>query len=361
MKVFYDSQIFSWQKFGGISRYFVELISRMSNDVEVEKSIIISDNEYLKSQANKCFKLLTIPKFKGKIRIATRLNEIISKFIIDRNRFDILHPTYYDTYFLKSLKKPYVLTVHDMIHERFPESFPIYDSTFKYKQEAIRNATRIIAISNKTKEDIIDIMGINPDIIDVVYHGCSLNVNETQFVQGCPQLFILFTGQRGHYKNFERFINAFSLVNKIYPEIKLVCTGTPFNKDETTLINALRIGQSCFHFFVSDKQLSWLYKKALFFVFPSLYEGFGIPILEAFSCECPVLLSNTSCFPEIASKAAYYFDPLNVDSIYQSMIEVIEDEKLRDSLKNKGRKRLEYFSLNKMANETAQVYRKAIL
>jgi glycosyltransferase involved in cell wall biosynthesis len=111
------------------------------------------------------------------------------------------------------------------------------------------------------------------------------------------------------------------------------------------------------HFNLTDNQLAYVYSKALAFIFPSLYEGFGIPILEAFSCGCPVLLSNKSCFPEVAQDAAIYFDPQNSESILQAIEKVLIDKKLRSEKIEKGFKRLRDFSWQKMALHTENVYK----
>ena len=144
------------------------------------------------------------------------------------------------------------------------------------------------------------------------------------------------------------------------PDLKIVCTGQPFNRKEIALFNNWKISNQLFHVSASDEQLMSLYKYALFFVYPSLYEGFGIPILEAFKNECPVCLSNSSCFPEIAESAACYFDPLDSDSILEAVNILLTDQDYVQQLRTQGKNRLKFFSLAKMVRGTCDIYEKVV-
>lgn len=358
MRIHYDHQIFQAQKFGGISRYFVELMSRLPKDAMVHNSILFCDNEYLKKSSHSSG--ITIPQFKGRNRIVYPLNQSKSLIDISTTKYDIFHPTYYNPYFIKHLNKPYVVTVYDMIHEKFSNMFSETDPTQAFKRETILNANRIIAISKKTKEDLIDIYGLSDNKIDVVHLGHSVNNSNIAPVDDIPKDYILFVGQRGGYKNFGNFLKAYALLNRQYNDIKLVCTGQPFNKEEQELLHSLGIEKNVSSHFVTDSQLTYLYKNAICFVYPSLYEGFGIPILEAFAAECPLALSNTSCFPEIARDGGEYFNPYDVDSIVDSLIMIVSDSDLRKDMISRGKKVLESFSWDKMATETYEIYKKTI-
>lgn len=355
MKLLYDHQIFSSQKFGGISRYFVELMSNLPENIDFNNSLVLSENEYLKNSPQGITRGIS-----RKIPGGYRLNALMSTFDIIRGRYDLFHPTYYNPYFIKHLKKPFAVTVYDMIHELFSDMFPETDHSAENKKECIKKADRIIAISENTKSDIIKLYDVNPDKIDVVLLGYSMDATIPVPIKDCPENYILFTGQRGLYKNFERFIKAFAEHRKSHPDINLVCTGLQFNENEWQLISSLGLEKHVKACFATDAQLKWLYQNALCFVFPSLYEGFGIPILEAFSANCPLLLSNTSCFPEIAGDGGLYFDPYSVDSITETMNRVADDSELRENLIQRGAVRLKDFSWQKMANETAETYRKII-
>jgi glycosyltransferase involved in cell wall biosynthesis len=355
MNILYDNQIFTTQKFGGISRYFYELIRNLDNDITYELPIYLSNNQYIANKdISKHFSFFSTVEFRGKQRVMNIANKFAFWHVVKRD-FDVLHPTYYDPYFLKYISsKPFVLTVHDMIHEKYAEFGDT--TTTKNKRLLCERAAKIIAISENTKKDLIDIFNIEEKKIQVIYEGQSLNPHKIRSMN-LPNRYILFVGQRGGYKNFMRFINAFAMVAEQEKELHLICTGRTFTKDEVCLFNHLKIKHLVQRLFVDDDRLTELYERATLFVFPSEYEGFGIPILEAFACGCPVVLSNTSCFPEIAGDAGLYFDPLNSDSMAVVMQKVLLSEGIREEMIKKGYSRLAHFSWQKMGREISSLYK----
>lgn len=360
MKVYFDSHIFSYQKYGGISRYFVELIKNLPKEITCNENLRFTDNVYVKNNDKLFNKACTLPINRGKAIVYKSLNRPFDVFYLKRGRYDLFHPTYYAPYFLKYLKSPYVITVHDMIHEKFYNEFSFNKQSLQDKKKTILNASRIIAISENTKQDLMEIYGIPSESIDVVYHGCSIDANNIQPVNLQFPHYILFTGGRSLYKNWQKMIKAFAILHDAYPDIKMICTGTPFNIEEEKIIAENKLSGEVQCYFVSDAQLSYLYKHALCFVYPSLYEGFGIPILEAFATGCPLLLSNTSCFPEIAKDGGLYFNPNDIEEMAEAMKIVIQNAELRNQLIIKGGERFKEFSLKKMAEETSLVYKKAL-
>ncbi|OAV75900.1 Capsular glucan synthase [Bacteroidales bacterium Barb7] len=358
MKILYDPQMFSTQKFGGITRYFYELIKNLDEDVSYELPLCLSNNHYISNKdISNHIDFLPQIDFRGKGKIMTAVNKL-SFGIRNKKGIDVVHPTYYDPYFIRYIEdKPFVLTVYDMIHEKYAHLFNDAEITTKRKRLLCENSSKIIAISENTKKDLIDIFSIKSEKIEVVYLGQSLNIDYAQTIV-LPDRYILFTGQRGGYKNFKRFATAFSQLVQKDKDLKLICTGNSFLKEEIALLKSLNITSFVLHLFVDDNQLVELYKAALLFVFPSEYEGFGIPILEAFACKCPIALSNTSCFPEIARDAGMYFDPLNADSIAYTMQQILYSESLRKKMIEKGTSRLTNFSWQKMAKDTCALYKK---
>ncbi len=139
-----------------------------------------------------------------------------------------------------------------------------------------------------------------------------------------------------------------------------IYTGSKLKKDEQDMLIGMGIFEYTIHIKASDQALSELYSRALLFVYPSLYEGFGIPILEAYACHCPVALSNTSCFPEIAGDAAVYFDPYSISSMSEAITKVIYNEEKRSQLIRLGNERLKRYSWEKAAQKTVEAYQKAI-
>jgi len=364
MKVLYDHQIFTSQTYGGISRYFFELIKYFNNndETECELSLKYSYNYYLKELnylPHKTF--LENYSFRGKYRLLNILNKKASKEYIFKGDYDIFHPTYYDPYFLDFLSnKPFVLTIHDMIHEIYPEMFPLKDETSKRKKLLAQKATKIIAVSENTKKDIIRFFSIDTNKIEVIYHGTPFDMNgssDNKVDIDLPEKCILFVGSRSGYKNFNLFVEAITPVLAENTKLKVVCIGGGnFKEIEKEKFERLNITNKVYQYSVNDDILTYLYKKAIVFVFPSLYEGFGIPILEAFSCGCPVIASNTSSFPEVAGDAAIYFDPTDKLSIFDSVQKVIYDNNLRDQLVYKGYQRVKEFTWEKTAEKTKKLY-----
>ena len=360
MKVLYDAQVFSWQRFGGVSRYCYELIRNLDENISYYLTVFLSNNVYLKNHdISNPFTFFPNTDFKGSRRIIFIANQ--AKFIIEnKKKYDLIHPTYYHPYFLKHIgNKPFVFTVHDMTHEKFPQFFPNHDDTTQNKLLLCRKATNIIAISQKTKEDLVEIFNINPDKISVVYEGQSLIPSDKQTLS-LPSNYILYVGARDKYKNFIRFINAFSIISGKNKDIELVCTGAAFSKEELELFYHLNISNKVHHIYTTDFQLVELYSRAKLFIYPSEYEGFGIPILEAFACNCPLLLSNTSCFPEIAQEGGLYFDPLSVDDMVDAMQRALDSDILRKQLIENGKLQLSKFSWQKMGKEISALYRTII-
>jgi len=387
MKVLFDHQIFETQNYGGISRYFQELISSLSNmeGLECTLPVKFSSNEHLlssllneKAHANKKpdyynqflsgldfpgkWKLYNFLYKDSKSRDISLMNREYSLSEIAKKDFDIFHPTYYDNYFEKHIgDKPFVITVHDLIGETFPDQSTGNISYLQdCKKSLINNASAIIAVSNNTKNDIIRYYGIDDEKITVIYHGNSLINKKPVQVKGLPEKYLLFVGNRSKYKNFTRFISAIKPVLSDDQDLFLVCTGKEFNLDEKQLINELELSNKIIQKYVDDSGLAYLYTHAAAFIFPSLYEGFGIPILEAFGFGCPAILSNTSSLPEIGDDAAQYFDPEDLNSILQTIICVLNNESLRTGMIKKGYERQKLFSWEETALKTKKVYEKVL-
>ncbi|MES2545934.1 MAG: glycosyltransferase family 1 protein [Bacteroidota bacterium] len=359
IKVLFDHQTFSLQKFGGISRYFCELMKNLPEDIVYQNSGLFSNNIYIQENFKGLYKEFFPQKeFIGKRTMINFPNKIDSLIKCSTSNYDVFHPTYYDHYFLKINKKPFVLTVHDLAHEKFPLLFK-NDPALEFKKQIIYKADHIIAISEFTKKELLLFYNkLNPDRISVIHHGSSLSLKKGILLTN-KENYLLFTGSRAGYKNFDFLIVAISSLLIKY-DIKLICTGSPFSMQELILFKENKILDFVLHQYVSDDELFSLYSNALAFLFPSFYEGFGIPILEAFEASCPLVLSNSSCFPEIAGDAALYFDPHNATEINQSVERIITDLNLRETLVQKGKERLQLFNWSQTALLTSKVYEKLV-
>lgn len=390
MKILYDYQIFELQSYGGASRYFYEIINglKVNNFAEVDLAIEYSNNAYLKNDPYYSNIIKPIkpyrelwPKlhFKGKGRIfniAQSLNLINSghsknlkgaKGKIINGHYDVFHPTYYNDYFLKYITdKPIVITILDMIYEYFPQYFCDYVQVNLLKKILAEKATKIIAISQNTKNDVVKFLKIPEDKIIVIHLGNSLKVenknnNNLNKFSSIPERYILYVGSRGTYKNFPFFIKSIQKILKRDEDLKIVCAGgSSFTREEIELFSKLNISKQIIYLPIDDNMLINLYKNAIAFIYPSLYEGFGIPIIEAFACGCPNILADSSCFPEIAGDAAIYFNPDNEDSLVESIDVLINNADLRNELVSKGLERLKDFSLEKSAKQTLEVYKSCI-
>ncbi len=380
MKVLFDHQAFEMQKFGGVSRYFYEILNKFNEDNSViwDLDIKYSVNEYLKRNPrykNNIFEKPDFYKnffwginFKGKSRLydlkkhfspEIETNQNLSLVKIAEGRFDIFHPTYYNPYFIDVLDKPFVLTVYDMIHELYPNNFSNKDKTSINKSLLCKKANAIIAISSQTKSDLVNIFGIMPDKITVIPLASNFHNYEgkSSVKFNLPHKYILFTGQRDGYKNFLTFIKAISPILLRHSDFYLVCTGPPFTENEFISFKELQVADRIKHLFLcSDEDMFLIYQKAMCFVFPSLYEGFGLPILEAFAASCPVACSMTGSLPEVADEAALYFNPNNIEEIQETIENILFDKKLRNLLISKGRERYQDFNWNKCKTATKNVY-----
>ncbi|MGI4022330.1 MAG: glycosyltransferase family 4 protein [Janthinobacterium lividum] len=393
MKILYDFQIFSNQKVGGISRYIYELITQFDKDDDVswEIPIIYSSNIYLKTHPYFINRLTPDPfrlsdnigilsklaytkekllyRFKNKIHkeqfsvMEYEKNKALNIKKIKEGNFDIFHPTYFDDYFMDYIgDKTYVLTVHDLINQVFPEMMMYQPDKNK---AVINRADRIITVSENTKKDLINIFNVNEQKIDVIYLANSLeeeieNVSEA-FKNTIPEKYLLFVGGRLDYKNFLFFAQMFASLKLTNKNINIVCTGSPFNASEQYLFNKLGIQDSVHTKFVNDDELIYLYKNAIAFVFPSMYEGFGLPVLEAFSCGCPAIISNTSSLSEIGEDAVVYFDPKNPESMLNALKSVVNNPTFREEMIAKGYEQLKNFSWENTAMQTKKVYEKVLL
>lgn len=365
MKILYDHQIFANQIYGGVSRYFYELMSAFSKNkaIDFDLSLTYSNNQYLENAHFAAYHpFFRNINFRGKNRILDLINKQESKKMLTEQDFDIFHPTYYNPYFLNSIgNKPFVLTIYDAIHEIYPKIFKIHDKTSQNKKLLARKAAKIIAISKNTKKDIIRLFNIDEKKIEVIYLGNSLGSNiqdkALNSIPNLPQTYVLFVGNRRGYKNFDLFIKAISGILKEDSELCVVCAGgSRFTQSEINTLKELDILRKVFQRPVTDETLARLYKGSIALIFPSLYEGFGIPVLEAFAYGCPVIVSNSSSFPEIAEEAAYYFDPNSELSICQAIKRIINDGELRKSLISKGYEQVKKFSWKKTAMQTKSLY-----
>ena len=384
MKILYDYQAFEKQNYGGISRYFYELIIRLSKDENHDfvLPLAYSSNEYIKTfsriadqligEADFYRKFAWGNNFRGKIRLFNIQQKLLSgfntRYNANRNlslgalkdeKYDLFHPTYYETYHTGYRRNiPLVITVHDMIHELYPEYFPKNDPTAANKKLLCEKADRIIAVSENTKNDLVNLLNIPEEKIKVIYHGSSLMVKPVSPLLQQP--YLLYVGNRSSYKNFKFCVNAIAPLMKELSLQLVCCGGVNFKKEEIDFFTGLNIADHLLYFPGGDENLTSLYQHAAAFIFPSRYEGFGIPVLEALACNCPCILSSGGSLPEIAGDAALYFDPENAASLQAGVKKILHDESLRKKLKEKGAERSAEFSWDRTYSQTIELYQNCL-
>lgn len=353
MKILFDHQIFSWQDKGGISRYFISLQSELTKHqgLEIFNATLISNNMYLNGVSNQVWKLFPGFYIPGKTQLIKLIDKIFTKITLNQSEYDIFHPTYYDDYFLSGIGgKPYVVTVFDMIHELYKHDFP-HDRTSELKKKVVSNAAHIIAISQSTKDDLVRLFGISPKRITVTHLASSLNPSNLEKID-LPQKYILYVGDRGKYKNFTRFLSSLQPIMKKDSSIHLVCVGGKnVGQKSSSRIQYMQL---------NDRELTYAYAHAQCLVIPALYEGFGLPLLEAMQCGCPVASSSTASLKEVGSAAATYFDAKNRHNMSDVIAQLISDDKLRQKLIRRGYDRAKFFSWKRCATETLEVYHQIV-
>ena len=364
MKVAFDHQIFAMQSYGGISRYVVRLaegLIALGEDVHVIAPL--HRNRYLKELPQGRVRGLEVDRFPPK---TSRLIGICNDFLTSRSMKklnpDLIHQTYYSSRpsVIKQRARR-VLTVHDMIHERFAKEFPVNDRTTASKRISVARADHIISISQSTKSDLCEIFDVPPEKVSVVHHGFERfgRVESSAGSRAVERPFLLYVGNRSGYKNFKRMLQAVAASPRLKPEFDIVAFGGgAFSGDEPGLIGSLGFRAESVRQVAGDDQvLGDLYRSATALVYPSLYEGFGLPPLEAMAHLCPVVTSNAGPMPEIVGSAGEYFDPTDLDSLSHALERVVFDEQRREHLIAAGSRNLARFSWERCAKETRAIYR----
>jgi len=361
MHIYYDYQIFALQNVGGISRYFVELASRLPERFREVKTTVLAPlhiNEYLDSSSVETIGK-RVPEFSGKRFVLGPVNQSASRFLLRKLRPDIFHETYYSLQ-SQRVTAPRVLTVYDMIHERFPEQFHGPDTEIPaLKAAAVARADHLITISHKTRDDLMHYLAVPSEKITVIPLATSFEGgyerNDTQAVE---KPYLLYVGLRQGVKNFSTLFNAFCHSKVLRSDFNLLCVGGGnFSSSELQSMRESGLDKQVKHIQATDAMLATLYAQATLFIYPSLYEGFGLPLLEAMRCGCPVVCSNTSSMPEIAGNAALYFDPNNEEEMRTVIENTVQSVKTLEDLQACGYEREQLFSWENCVEQTAELYR----
>ncbi len=361
MRILYDGYIYSMQVAGGINRYFANIIQKLPSDVT--PTLTTCRSIQVNAPTHPRLKTFTYPRGMKPRRVSDPLEKHYFRAIPALHRFDVQHPTYY----LQLTDRPFsnsngslVITVHDMIHELLADSIDPKGYTTRAKKDAIHAAHRLICVSENTKSDLLKIYPEVEDKTVVIYEASELSQEQAYGEESVPsQPYFLHVGSRSkEYKNFDTLLVAFSKAASVDDDILLCVVGPPFNESEQRQIAELKLTNRIDYYgYASDNHLAKLYRCSTAFVYPSLYEGFGIPPLEAMACGSVVVASNASSIPEVVGDAGILFDPTSVGDLADILLQVLESSTERDRLIQKGHQRAKAFSWEKTAQQTLAVYR----
>jgi glycosyltransferase involved in cell wall biosynthesis len=367
MRILFDHQVFSWQNYGGISRYFVEQIrglQALGQEVFLPQRFF-AENVYLSSLTGFEQKSLTSFPFKGKKWLQLQLGKQASLGALRSLAPKVFHPTYFDPYFLSEVQKtgtPWVITVHDMIHEIYGHGsqgfFSLDARVIQNKRLLAQKAHTVITVSENTRRDLLHFCPeVDPGKVHVVYHGNRLKAEPLKSPR-TNEPYLLFVGQRKGYKNFKAMLDQLQPVMVEEKQLQLKCIGGgAFDALELAQIKELGLEHRVEYTIVqSDEQLAQTYRQAVCFLFPSLYEGFGLPVVEAMACHCPVLLQDGKALREVGGDSALYFDTGQKDSLADALFSLLQSPEKRQVMIETGKKRSDFFSWEKSVENHLKIY-----
>lgn len=381
MKIYIDGQPLLGNK-TGIGHYTYNLIHELANKkIPIEiftnqmlnkkriETINISGLQNVKLR-NKIYPYKVIRRLMGSNKLYEFPIDVFENKSYKSN--SIFHATNFISMPTKYAKQ--VITIHDLAFMKFPEVVEqhIYDYMMRWVPYSITKADQIIADSLQTKKDILEYFNVPEDKINVVYLAADkrFHKQDEQQIQNIREKYnlseeyILYIGTLEPKKNLVTLIDVYYLLKGKYSiKEKLVIVGAKGWKFNSIFEKVKQLhleNDIIFMGYIADEDLPAIYSGANVFTFPSLYEGFGIPLLEAMQCEVPVVVSNTSCIPEVVDKAAMLVDPYDVEGWAENIYKIISNKILREDLITKGIEQASKFSWEKLANETLAVYEKAL-
>jgi len=364
VRVRYTPDVFRFQRAGGVSRYFVELskgLQELGVDARIIAGLHLND---LVADAPRSLGL-DVGRF-GPPRARQTLTKAVDYAVTGGvagllGRGDVLHPTWYPPGLERLPRRAHlVTTVFDMIPERFPHLSVRSADVTRRKRAWVEASDHVLVISEHTRRDLVELFGVDPAKITVTPLG--VTVADPLPPTAAPALerspFLLYVGDRATpYKNFDRLLDALGS-DRIDTDLRLVCVGpAPRSESEQATLVARRLESRVEFVSGSDGNLAWLYSRAEALVYPSIYEGFGLPPLEAMTCGCPVIASDAASIPEVVGDAAVLFDPDDTDALVAAIDGVVSDRRRREELVARGLSRAAGFTWRATVERTLDVYR----
>jgi len=351
----------------GIGTYIRNLLRQLARiDRDTEYILLCGEPDLgVAAQLGPNFRVVREPSPNYSLR-----EQIHVPLVLHRERPDVYHAPHY--VLPAAVRCPSVVTIHDCIHLMFPQYLP-NRAAYAYARGSMwvsaRRSDRILTVSQASKRDILHFFNVPPDKVVVVYNAIDEHFRAEPSEEHVARVreryqldhaFVLYVGNIKPHKNLVRLIEAFSQLRRHHDDLTLLIIG-----DEISKLPALRraVHRHQLHKhvrflgYLNDDTLTVLYRLASVFVFPSLYEGFGLPPLEAMACGTPVVTSNVSSLPEVTGDAAVLVDPYDVDAIADGVRRVLEDPALAADLRRRGLQRAREFSWERSVERTLQVYR----
>lgn len=361
--VLFDGEIFWRQRCGGVSRYFCALAKALyQRGVAASVVAPLHRNALLAALPRN---LVHGQRIEGPEFLAVKLAGTANSAWLQGAwqallRPAVVHHTYYPPLNGRPPRRvPRVVTVHDMIPELMPHLVPGEERTVAAKRRAVEAADHVICVSEHTRADLLNLTNLSPNRVSVVYHGADdlPEPRAERLPDGLRPPFILYVGKRDGYKNFSTLAKAFAAAVNLPRETRLVAFGGgPFTRHEHEQFNRLGIAARVWQTSGDDHRLVHLLRTAFVMVYPSLYEGFGLPPLEALAQGCPVISSNAASMPEVLGDAALLFDPLSHEALTTHLERLALDESVRHQMIDRGHARARRFSWLSCAEQTAQIY-----
>lgn len=360
VSVYVDDQISTLQRYGGVSRYFAEIMREFRRDSDHGVQLL-NGREW--SLNHHMIDAGFGRRFPGRVgrskRILRRANALGAA--LRRSCAHVMHHSFYEPEYLRpDSNLCRIVTVYDMIPERLPHLFPAGNPHLA-KREYVNLADLVLAISNSTKRDIIEVYGQ----LSIPIVVTPLGVSDTFFTpqerpSALPPRYVLFLGRRRGYKDFDVLVRAFAAAD-LPEDVHLVAIGGPLlSPDERSKLTDLGIRGRVVHVALDDSELPGAYRHALCFVFPSRYEGFGLPTLEAMAAGCATVLCDSSSHPEVGGEAALYFDPGDDSELAAHLESLVANPELRRSRGELSVEHARHFSWARTAQLTANAYRQAL-